>query len=32
LRQLVNQHEANEKSEAAVILSDEPQFQQATPA
>jgi sulfite reductase (ferredoxin) len=32
LRQLVNQHEANEKSGAAVILSDEPQFQQATPA
>jgi sulfite reductase (ferredoxin) len=32
LRQLVNQHEANEKSGAAVILSDDPQFQQATPA
>ena len=30
LRQLVNQREANEKSGAAVILSGESQFQQAT--
>jgi len=32
LRQLVNRQEADGKTGAAVILSDEPQFQQATPA